>query len=251
MARIRTVKPEFWTSSQIVECSPITRLAFIGMWNFCDDRGIHVADFRRLKMEVFPGDEITAADVEYCVNELLVGGLLREYQVGDRTYWIVTGWHHQKIDKPTYRHPQPPVLGGFSSVGSGVIDEATSVDPQPISDSSVAEGNVMEGKVKDDDVVNKQSSNLIDSVLAAYHKAFGVRSPGGSSLIKSIQARIEDYPKASLPDWWTTYFEHAWQDPFLSGQKDPKFTANLQYLLKSEVFSGVIEAAQRAEANHG
>ena len=73
MARIRTVKPEFWTSSQIVECSPIARLAFIGMWNFCDDRGIHVADFRRLKMEVFPGDEIAVADIEVCINELLVG----------------------------------------------------------------------------------------------------------------------------------------------------------------------------------
>ena len=48
MARIRTVKPEFWTSEQVAECTPIARLAFIGIWNFCDDNGIHPASIKRL-----------------------------------------------------------------------------------------------------------------------------------------------------------------------------------------------------------
>jgi len=43
MARIRTIKPEFWVSEQVGECSPNARLLFIGMWNFCDDRGVHPA----------------------------------------------------------------------------------------------------------------------------------------------------------------------------------------------------------------
>ena len=41
MARIRTIKPEFWTSEQVVDCSPTARLLFIGLWNFCDDGGVH------------------------------------------------------------------------------------------------------------------------------------------------------------------------------------------------------------------
>jgi hypothetical protein len=49
MARIRTVKPEFWTSEQVMELSPLARLAFIGMWNFCDDAGVHTASAKRLK----------------------------------------------------------------------------------------------------------------------------------------------------------------------------------------------------------
>ena len=36
-----------WTSEQIVECSPIARLLFIGMWNFCDDGGNHLPAQRR------------------------------------------------------------------------------------------------------------------------------------------------------------------------------------------------------------
>jgi hypothetical protein len=55
-SRMRTVKPEFWTSEQVVECSPNARLLFIGLWNFCDDSGIHPAATKRLKRDVFPAD---------------------------------------------------------------------------------------------------------------------------------------------------------------------------------------------------
>ena len=32
MARIRTVKPEFWTDEKVVECSIPARLLFIGLF---------------------------------------------------------------------------------------------------------------------------------------------------------------------------------------------------------------------------
>ena len=49
MARIRTVKPEFWASEQVMECSPIARLLFIGLWNFCDDAGNHPLSEKTLR----------------------------------------------------------------------------------------------------------------------------------------------------------------------------------------------------------
>lgn len=108
MARIRTIKPEFWTSEQIAECSPIARLLFVGIWNFCDDHGLHPASVKRLKMEVFPSDSITDDDIEAMVRELQAARLLHAYEVDRKGYWQVTGWEkHQKIEKPTYRHPLP------------------------------------------------------------------------------------------------------------------------------------------------
>ena len=108
MARIRTIKPEFWTSEQVVECSTIARLMFIGIWNFCDDGGVHPASPKRLKMEVFPGDDFTINDIEQFVAELMVNKLVVEFSHDGKTYWQVTGWKkHQKIDRPTYRYPQP------------------------------------------------------------------------------------------------------------------------------------------------
>ena len=40
MARIRTIKPEFWIDDVIVELPFETRLLFIGIWNFADDAGV-------------------------------------------------------------------------------------------------------------------------------------------------------------------------------------------------------------------
>jgi len=109
MSRIRTIKPEFWTSEQIMECSPLARLAFIGMWNFCDDNGVHPASCKTLKAEVFPGDDITAADVQTLVSELIHHGLLVEFHTEGRRWWFVTGWHHQLINRPSKsRYPLPP-----------------------------------------------------------------------------------------------------------------------------------------------
>lgn len=105
MSRIRTVKPEYWSSEQIMNLSIPARLLFIGMWNFCDDRGIHPANPKTLKAQIFPSDDIDAAPL---VQELLNQGLIAAYSANDKEYFVVTGWNHQKIDKPTFKHPAPP-----------------------------------------------------------------------------------------------------------------------------------------------
>lgn len=108
MARIRSIKPQFWTSEQIAECSPNARLTFIGMWNFCDDYGVHPASPARLKMEVFPADAFTKEDISGWMQELISQGLVAEYESGNAFYWLVTGWSkHQKIDSPTGQYPMP------------------------------------------------------------------------------------------------------------------------------------------------
>ncbi len=92
MARIRTTKPEFWCSEQIINCSRDARLLFIGLWNFCDDAGVHSASYVRLKAEVFPGDNIIVDEIKKLIAELINNDLLREYSVDEKSYWIVTGW---------------------------------------------------------------------------------------------------------------------------------------------------------------
>ena len=108
MARIRSIKPQFWTSEQIADCSPNARLLFIGLWNFCDDYGVHPASAARLKMEVFPSDSFTKTDVGSMIDELLEVGLLKEYEVRGSRYWLVPSWEkHQKPDTKTGQHPLP------------------------------------------------------------------------------------------------------------------------------------------------
>ena len=109
MARIRTIKPEFWTAEQIMELSPMARLLFIGMWNFCDDKGVHPVAYKTLKAEVFPADDLLSSDVERLIAEIVDQGLLSEFEAEGRRWWFVTGWHHQVINRPSKsRYPVPP-----------------------------------------------------------------------------------------------------------------------------------------------
>jgi len=154
MARIRTIKPEFWTSEQIVECSTSARLLFVGMWNFCDDAGRHAASYARLKMEIFPADPFTTDEIRGMVDELIAAGLVVYYEAQGVSVWQVTGWHHQKIDRPNpSKFPEP------STPIRRLLDEQSSSAQRTIVEHSPPEGKGREGKGK----VREGESAIADS----------------------------------------------------------------------------------------
>ncbi len=108
MARIRSIKPEFWTSAQIIECSTNARLLFVGLWNFCDDQGRHPASPKQCKAEVFPSDDFNIETIQRMLDELSSNGLITFYVSDNIKYFYVNGWHHQKIDRPQKaKYPDP------------------------------------------------------------------------------------------------------------------------------------------------
>ena len=105
MPKMRGIKPEFFSSDQVGECDPLTRLAFIYMWTECDDAGVLPASAKKIKKGCFPLDDVSISDIEKFTEQLLLNGLVSSYDVDGVNYWSVTGWRHQKIDKPVYRYP--------------------------------------------------------------------------------------------------------------------------------------------------
>ena len=106
MARIRTIKPEFWTDERLTECSLSARLLFIGMLNFSDDNGNQAYSAKRLKMQIFPADAI---DTQPLLNELLAQGVVIEYAVNGEKFLHIKGFQtHQVINRPSpTKIPQP------------------------------------------------------------------------------------------------------------------------------------------------
>jgi hypothetical protein len=78
MARIRTIKPDFFKNEQLAELPVITRLLFIGLWTQADSEGRLIDRPKRLKVELFPYDN---CDVEKCLNELHNAGFILRYKV--------------------------------------------------------------------------------------------------------------------------------------------------------------------------
>lgn len=108
MPRIRSIKPEFWTSGQVLECSTNARLLFIGLWNFCDDAGRHPLRPRQIKAEIFPADDLDYNDILRMIDELSTNDLVTIYSHENQEFIQVNGWHHQRIDRPhDPKHPGP------------------------------------------------------------------------------------------------------------------------------------------------
>jgi hypothetical protein len=103
MARKRMIDPQFWCDEKMMELSHSARLLFIGLWNFCDDSGIHKNSDLKLKAEIFPADNITKEDVKKLKEELIKKGLIiavKEEEFGDDILLVKNWKKYQKINKP-------------------------------------------------------------------------------------------------------------------------------------------------------
>ncbi|MFI5473156.1 hypothetical protein ACIA6D_23315 [Streptomyces cacaoi] len=102
MARIRTIKPEFFTSLTVADLPLTARLTFVGLWTHADDAGRCVDDPRLIKAAIWPLDDRTAADVELDLRALSESSLITRYTLKQKRYIAVTGWdEHQRINRPT------------------------------------------------------------------------------------------------------------------------------------------------------
>ena len=112
--RIRSIKPEFWSSPDIAALSDADRLLFIGLWSYVDDHGRGRDDVALIVAALYPHDMVanpldTVAKVRDGLARLSEANLILRYTVASRTYFLVTGWgKHQRVDKPkASRIPEP------------------------------------------------------------------------------------------------------------------------------------------------
>lgn len=128
MARIRTIKPEFWTNERVMECSVSARLLFIGMWNFADDLGRMPLAPKTIKAQIMPSDDVSSDTILGMVEELSGNGLVLLYEVDGRKYIQITGWQHQRIDKPQPGRCPAPINGYSKSIPGMVATEGKVVE---------------------------------------------------------------------------------------------------------------------------
>jgi len=100
MARIRTIKPEFFRHEGLFEAErdeglPL-RVAFAGIWTACDREGRFRWAPRQLKLDCLPYDEI---DFSRVLDALRTRGFIAKYVVDGKEYGFIPSWReHQFIN---------------------------------------------------------------------------------------------------------------------------------------------------------
>ncbi|WP_308467775.1 hypothetical protein [Rathayibacter soli] len=111
MRRIRTLKPEFFSSEDVAALPVPVRLTFAGLFCYADDYGRANANAALVKASVWPlDDDVTTGVVDEYLLTLAEGGQIKFYTVGPRTYLQIVNWaRHQKVDRPSKSNiPAPP-----------------------------------------------------------------------------------------------------------------------------------------------
>lgn len=103
MARIRTIKPKFWDDVKVGKLSRDARLLYIGMWNFCDDLGVIIAEPIWLKSKIFPFDQIQLQQFErFCAELQKLGFISLFSHNNEKFYYLPKFRNHQVINRPNY-----------------------------------------------------------------------------------------------------------------------------------------------------
>lgn len=244
MARIRTIKPEFFTSSDIVSITPLARLFYISLWCESDREGRLDWKPKTFKLRYFPGDN---CEIDDMAKELIAAGLIILYEVnGEQLAEIPTFKSHQVINNR----------------------EAESQKPSRVHHATLTResGDQAEGKEGREGKGRKEGENPPDGgcvlqskppvkpncphqeIINLYHKILPSNpmirdwTPARAEMLR---ARWNEDGKRQNLEYWESFFAYVAKSPFLTGRKTGKdgrsFTPGLDWLVKAENFAKVRE----------
>lgn len=115
MPRIRTIKPEFWSSPSTAQASAVARLAYIAMWNWADDYGRGTANLKELEGFIFPNDDVETLSQGNSRNFLDVVQEVADvfdvtfYEVSGRPYFVIHSWDRHQVTQRRAKSKFPPL----------------------------------------------------------------------------------------------------------------------------------------------
>lgn len=136
--RIRSIKPDFWTSETLALLPERMRLTFIGTWSYVDDNGVGVDNEMLIAAALYPlsGDAPeTLRRIAEDLRMLSFAGLLPRYEVDGKRYLFVRNWdEHQKVSHPRKsRYPRPDEAF-LTSYDRGTRENKQSLSREPPED---------------------------------------------------------------------------------------------------------------------
>lgn len=263
MARIRTIKPEFWDSPSTAKASPWARLLFIALWNWADDHGRGTANLKELEGFAFPNDdEFTdssgntvhfrelVAEVSACFGVVF-------YKVGNRPYFEIPSWDsHQRNERRSKasKHPSPQVrtdvaempcknteTPNISGAGTGEQGNRGTEEQGNNSCSPATPSSVVEASNRFDEFWKAYPRKVGKQKAIAKYKAAIKRAESEQQIIDGAQ-RLRDDPNREdqyTPHPTTWLERNGWEDPELPQRATTGSEARLQ---KAAVWIGYDQA---------
>lgn len=166
MARIRTIKPEFFTSPDTAKASVEARLFYIALWCWADDWGIGEANLNALLGFTFPeDDQRERKEIQSLCKEVANTYGTLFYENNGRYFYQIPSWEdHQKTQRRAKRK-NPTADDPESQPDKRIYDEPE-VSERTQGNSETTQGNDQEGTGEQGNIGTGEQGNMSDSADA-------------------------------------------------------------------------------------
>ena len=241
MARIRTIKPEFWKHEDLSELPPETHMLAASLLNYSDDEGYFNANPKLIQAECSPLRE-DSTNVRRSIELLSEIGYIRLFDGSDgkRYGHVVTFDTHQRVDRPKASKIKPL--------------EISTKDRRKIDDESAQEGKGREGN-REEEGNGKTPTSPPKAAPCPTQKIIDLFPELCPSLVQpkvipdSVKGMIADRwrqdEKHRDIEFWERYFDHCESLDFLTGRTVPtrgekSFRVGLEWIVKPANFAKII-----------
>jgi hypothetical protein len=197
MARIRTIKPTYFTDAKLARELPRdARLFYPGLWTEADDAGRFHAHPRRLLGAIFPYDEdLTPGDVGHWLGILEETGRCILYEVDGELYGQLTRFdRHQSINRPTpSKLPAPPA----SLNAHGALSESSMLEEE---EEEEEEKEVDLFSSSSQGVGARESDSFAHCAIETANRAMAANPAIGTARLRPIPA--DHTPSAKTVEAW-------------------------------------------------
>lgn len=240
MPRIRSIKPEFFTSEVVCSLPLRARLTWIGLWTHCDNFGRCKDNSKLIKAAVWPLDDVSIKDIESDLNTLADCRLIVRYTVAGKPYLAIANWteHQYGANKGEPKWPGPHEADPCLEKSGQDLDESESDSDQ----SGPNQGSGVRGQ--DGKGAHSREPDPFDEFWTTYPRR-AAKPDAGRAWAKAVKvdapeiiikgaARYRDDPNRDpaftmLPATWLN--RHAWNDdpqPPRNGSPKPQQQSFLQ-----------------------
>lgn len=211
MARMRTVKPGFFTNDLLGTLPMSARLLFIGIWTVSDREGRVLDRPRKLKVELLPYDKV---NVDRLLDSLTEAGFIQRY-VSDSGMALI-----QVVNWP--KHQQPHVKEAASTLPAPNGHPADTVRKPPLTGVGVGVGvgmGVGAEAVQD------------GCIFRLYEQEIGTITPAIRDTLLDWETRIPLEPEGERTD---RFVEYAFKEAALNGARSWRYVETVLKRLESE-----------------
>lgn len=184
--RIRTTRPEYYTSPTVGEMSWDARLVFHHLWSYVEDNGVNYDSPKLIKSMCMPydGDQVVSR-IEDALDELeKLDCVIRYERDGHRLLFLPGFRKWQKVPHPGTCHFLPP--SGYDRQGHQVSHESLTTSTESLTTSRAFSSSRSSSNKKEEE--NKFSSSKEKPLLPPSRPAVNapIRTPRSSRHIPTL-----------------------------------------------------------------